>query len=344
MRYLIVCVIAVGLIVAKMFWPTESPQKDEASLMTHTPPAVTDNTSENNKAENLTVDNEAKYKALVLAQLPPSLTDVGEPATLSTTSSGELIVDDNLRKLADFYLSALGEEPLKDVMLRIEHAINKQLTPSEAEKAFKLVKGYVDFKQQLGNRMEEFQTMWTEGLSLDAIIAVREKINAERAQFLPLDAIEAFFGREDAYNEFSNQRHIILTNDDLTDIEKQQQLNTLVNQQPDWLREQQQPSQQIKNYQAYQTAIENVENKEQLIEEYRQEQFDPETNARLKALDRQRERWKQRLKNYMAEKQSLVAFQDDATLYNEKLNELKQACFTQPEILRVEALERLGKI
>lgn len=342
MRFLIILVIALSLVLIKVFWISSDPIEASSSIaLTGTP---TQNSTIAPQPAEDQISTKAQYKALVLSKLPPSLQDTGEPAKLTIDDTGKLIIDNNLRKLADFYLSALGEEPLEDVMIRIEAAIHSQLSPLEAEKALKLVKGYVDFKQQLGNRMQEFQDMWTEGLSLDAIIAVREKVNAERAQFLPLEAIEAFFGKEDAYNEFSNQRHSILTNKDLSDADKQQQLEVLLSQQPEWLQAQQHPEQQLSAYQAFQERISSAENKKQLMEDYRQNQFDQETNQRLKALDRQRERWKTRLNNYALEKKELLAFQHDETLYAEKLTQLKQACFTKPEILRVEALERLGKI
>lgn len=343
MRFVIILVIAICLVATiKMFFSDETSKPQP--LTQHSTPQQTPQASAPDVDNNAQETDKAAYKALVIKTLPPSLQDVGTPAALSVDDSGKLIIDNNLRKLADFYLSALGEESLEDVMIRIEHAIYSQLPESEAKKALELVSGYVDFKQQLSSRMKEFQTLWTEGISLEGIIAVREKINAERAQFLPLEAIEAFFGQEDTYNEFSNNRHKILTNDDLNDTQKQQQLNTLLSQQPDWLIAQYQPARQLADYHSFQDSIENAENRQQLIDEYRQAKFSPEANQRLKELDRQRERWKTRLSNYVKEKQALVAFQDDDSLYQEKLSELKLACFTKPEILRVEALERLGKL
>lgn len=348
MRFVIVLCVALALIFGRIFWPAEAPTSvtnttTPVEVTQQQDPATQASLSHSNHS-NDEITAQAEYKRVVLKALPPSLQDVGPPAALSVDENGKLLVDNNLRKLADYYLSALGEEPLKDVMIRIESAIYAQLPDSEAHKALQLVKGYIDFKQQVGNSMQDFQDIWTEGLSMDAITAIREKVNAERAQFLPLEAIEAFFGKEDAYNEFSNQRHQIMTDSTLDDNAKQQQLDSLLEQQPQWLKDQQHPAQQLANYQAYQAQVADKDNKTQLLDEYRQAQFGPEANQRLKELDRQRKRWKQRLNNYSVEKKQLLAFQNDADAYDEKLVALKKACFTQPEIRRVEALERLGKL
>ena len=67
--------------------------------------------------------------------LPASLSNAGSPAPLVRDANGSVSADSRLRRLFDFYLNAIGEEPLEHIVARIRHALGQQLSGAALEEA-----------------------------------------------------------------------------------------------------------------------------------------------------------------------------------------------------------------
>ena len=70
-----------------------------------------------------------------MERLPHSLNGVDPPAGLVIDAAGNLVVRRSLRDLFDFFLSAIGEEPLPTLRARIRAYMAKSLPDSAFKQA-----------------------------------------------------------------------------------------------------------------------------------------------------------------------------------------------------------------
>ncbi len=116
--------------------------------------------SNNVTAQQATAINEQLYlqsnTPLPTHTLPASLADIEHGVELQMDSQGNLIIHSDTHDLFEFYLSAMGEEPLEQILLRIRHHIEKQLTFAARDQAFLLLKNFVDYKIELSTVSEDF--------------------------------------------------------------------------------------------------------------------------------------------------------------------------------------------
>ena len=86
---------------------------------------------------------------------PPSLQDIDHGVQLQVNASGDLIVDEDVKYLFEFYLSAVGEESLEQTLNRVHFALAEQLQPPALDQARSLLKRYIDYKIELLTKIDD---------------------------------------------------------------------------------------------------------------------------------------------------------------------------------------------
>jgi lipase chaperone LimK len=255
----------------------------------------------------------------------------------STLVGGTGLPYGELRRMFDYYLSALGEKTLDEIIAQIRLELDKLLKPTQADAAKVLLDKYLQYKRDLIAVEEKARP---EG----GVKAIRERFNdmqALRAQiFTPIEN-EGMFGLDDAYDLDALARLDVAYDNSLSAEQKRDRLAALDAAMPKALREEREAPRQIIMLEERAAAMRAQGASEQDIFNMRAKAINPEAATRLAEVDREEAAWKARIDTYLQERSKLLEKmgQVTATEREAALRKLQQSLFNADEIPRLVAYE-----
>ncbi|PBD22627.1 lipase chaperone, partial [Pseudomonas aeruginosa] len=84
-----------------------------------------------------------------VAPLPTSFRGTSVDGSFSVDASGNLLITRDIRNLFDYFLSAVGEEPLQQSLDRLRAYIAAELQEPARGQALALMQQYIDYKKEL---------------------------------------------------------------------------------------------------------------------------------------------------------------------------------------------------
>ncbi|WP_210544125.1 lipase secretion chaperone [Rhodoferax sp. PAMC 29310] len=261
------------------------------------------------------------------AWAPKGSTDSVDPGTY-----GEL------KRLFDYYLSAIGEQNLDAIVLQIRSELDRRLTAGQALQAKRLLASYLDYKRELA--VLEGQVLTAGG----GVAAVRRRLNGMqdlRAQFFNAVEDRGMFGLEDAADMGTIARLEVSQNATLTSAQKKAQLAALDESLPLVLKEQRDATQVVTRAQQAVVELRAQGGSEDDVYRMRSKTFDSQAAARLAEVDREETAWKGRIDRYLSARAQLLKSHEKASPseIQQGLQQLQQARFTGDEQRRLAAFE-----
>jgi len=299
--------------------------------------------SNNAGAQQATAINEKLYlqdkNLLPTHTLPASLADIDSGVVLQMDKHGNLIVNSDTLDLFEFYLSAMGEEPLEQILLRIRHHIEKQLTSAAKDQAFSLLKNFVDYKIELSTLSTAPNNLAThEHSQLESLKLQKTQVSSLRAHYFSPSTYQAFFKQEETYDNFMLSQLEIRQNPLLDDAQKKQQLDAIVNDLPQEIKDTRESvSRHAELYQAAQDLRDNGASKEDVYQ-LRATSLGTDAAMALAELDEKRNHWRQRLNRYAQQRDTILSSGLTDNDRQTAIESLIQQNFSQPESIRVKAL------
>ena len=280
----------------------------------------------------------ASPKDITPYALPPSFDGTTVDGQFRVDSAGNLLISEDIRRIFDYFLSALGEDSLQHSVKRLQAYISSQLAMPAREQALALLEQYLQYKQQLVQLEKDLPQM----ANLDAMRQREQAVQALRASLFSAEAHQVFFGNEEAYNQFTLQRLAIRHDQSLSDAEKATALDQLRNNLPESMQELIVP--QLQTELRQQTAALQAQGASpQQIQQLRLQLVGAEATARLEALDQRRQQWAQRLNDYRREKALIEANTGLSTSDKAAaIDNLASERFDDQERLRLAAAEELA--
>lgn len=271
--------------------------------------------------------------------LPRSFQGTEVDGNLQVDAAGDLVIGQDIRRLFDYFLSAMGEEPLARSLARLRAHLAGRLPPPARDQALALLDQYLQYKRELVTLERELP----QRADLDALRQRETAVRALRARIFSAETHRAFFADEEAYNGFTLERLAIQRTPGLDDSAKAVALDRLREGLPDTLREA--VVEQLHSELLQQTARLRAEGAPpEALRQARQRIVGAEATARLEALDRQRSAWQERLQGYLKDKQALESnpglSEADRRAAVERL---AQDRFDDRERLRLNASEELAQ-
>jgi lipase chaperone LimK len=276
------------------------------------------------------------------AVLPGTLVDTPPPAPLAMDAQGNLVLDMRLRRLFEHYLMAIGEESLEHIVLRIQHALSAQLVEPALAQANALLESYLQYRNHLGELNNQYtQQAGAAGTSVDAWYALKRAARESRSAFFSSEASQAFFAREDAYDDYMLARARVLSDSALDAVARREQLQLIdLDTAPELVRSQQEAT-AISRVAQQVAQLRATGADESAVYRYREQTLGPAAAQRLAALDEQRSGWQDRLASYREQLAMIEASTQYPEVERERMiAQLRSALFTEREILRVAALDR----
>src|SRR5690606_3894855 len=96
-----------------------------------------------------------------LESLPRSLRDIEVDGGLRADADGQLILDADIRRLFEFFLNAVGEEPADQVIARIRAYIQANLPPDAAAQAQQVLDEYLALRQAMDEAQASSDAQWS---------------------------------------------------------------------------------------------------------------------------------------------------------------------------------------
>lgn len=235
----------------------------------------------------------------------PSLTGTQVDGGARMSDNGELVVDEALRQLFDYYLATTGERDLNAVRAMIAAELKQRLSRPALEAALGLFDRYIAFKQAIAAATTQPSGQFSS--MADRLSAARKL----RQRFFTASESAGLFGQEDSYDDFTLKRLQIMANKTLSAEEKSQRIRELENQLPDSLRKSRQaPMQEIRLNEA-EALLHKNGGSEQDLYSLRAQMVGQAAADRLATLDQEQAQWKGRIDSF---KQARQQIQQDASL------------------------------
>lgn len=270
--------------------------------------------------------------------LPASFSGTQVDGVFRVDASGQLIVSEDIRRIFDYFLAAVGEEPLRTSIERLQAYIARQLQAPAREQALTLLTQYLDYKREVRLVERDLPQL----ADLDALRQREAAVQALRARIFASEVHQAFFAREEAYNDFTLQRLAIQQDSRLDSAGKAAAVDRLRENLPQELQASVLP--QLQNQLREQTTKLQAEGASPAqVRQLRQQLVGAAATERLEALDRKRQAWRQRLERYRAAKAAIDANPGlSASDRAAAAAQLAEEHFDQRERLRLDAAEQLA--
>lgn len=269
-----------------------------------------------------------------LGARPASLRGTDVDGQLQATADGQLLVTPDLRRVFDYFLAAQGEESLADCQARLAAYLNESLPQQAAERAWQFFQQYM----ALGQAMADLPAHDGSPASIRSAVTLRHDL---QVAYLGQEAGEAFYGMDIAYDRYMADRQDILDNPSLGDSQRQQQLRELAQTLPVGMQSMLDETRAPAQLAARTRTLREQGGSEAEIRDLREQQFGAQGAERLEALDQQRAQWDSRYQRYREQRQAIIdsglSHQDQETA----LARLQQQRFSDQELARVEALDRI---
>jgi len=274
--------------------------------------------------------------------LPPSLEGTRIPFNLLIDENGELIVNESLRRLFDYFFTTDGEEPLETIVARIKELLTTHLPGIAQGRALEILQQYFELKQaeiELARQMDfEFKASGER----PSLIEIRRVLRDLRASNLDVDVYAAFFGVENQREDYTLNRLEIQGDASLTVEERQIALEAIEEYLPPADREHMQSEREAQ--QVYQD-VENAKAEgatEAEIFHLREQVFGVEAAQRYADADSKKSTWDDRITTYRGQREGILntagLTEDDKT---NQIGQLRQQHFEGPELKRISVIDRM---
>jgi len=245
-----------------------------------------------------------------------------------------------LKRLFDYYLSAVGERDLAAITQQVMAEIDHAMTASQAAAAKQLLGKYLDFKREL---VALEQNPALEGTGVQAMRQRFTAMQTLRQRIFSQEEDQGMFGFDDELDRDALARLEISQNPALNAAQKRDQLAVVDANMSAALRaDREAPRQVIKVEDMVQKMRANGASDDEVYR-MRAKELDPQAASRLAEVDREEQAWKNRIATYLAERSKLLAAHTNASDAERQaaLNALQQAQFSADERRRLAAYESL---
>ncbi|WP_367108425.1 lipase secretion chaperone [uncultured Psychrobacter sp.] len=359
--YLILTTIAgVIIITAAIIWwfkPTQS----NITLSQEVSTVVSKSTngsidSESNLKQNLNISSTQSGTKFTtgLENLPHSLQGTDVDGEIVIDENQQLIVTEGLKRLFDYFLSALGEEDEATIFARVESYIRSFVPEPAASQAMVIFNNYIAYLKAIPKIEKHYGNLQLQAtqngeLDLNMVAQQKQDVARLRQQYFDKNTIAAFFSVEDEYDNYSIEMVRINQNDQLSKAQKQVARQDYISRMPDNATKA--AIQQQANLNELMSRTEQMKNEgatpEQLYN-MRRELVGAPAAARLAQLDEEDANFDQRFKQYQAQKQIIVNQNNDNAATNDQtsaqIRQLEQQLFSDTERKRLTGYAALQQV
>lgn len=282
-------------------------------------------------------DERFEYYLRLADDLPPtprSLEGTEVDGEMRADADGNLVIEPDIRRVFDYFLSAVGEDDVEQVKARIALHLAEMLPDSAARQAWELFERYEAYGEAMEAMPQHDGTVAGMGESLKQ----RQQL---RQEWLGQNVAEAFYGFEDAFDNYTLERMAVQQDESLSAEEQATRLQALEDNLPAPVREVRQRANLPVQVSQEVAALREAGATDHEIRALREVALGREAAERLEALDRQRTQWDQRYANYRRQVAEIAASGLAPEDQETEVTRLRESTFDEQEQRRVRALDSM---
>lgn len=281
-----------------------------------------------------------------LENLPASLRDIEPDGQLRVDDNGQLVLDGDVRRLFDFFLNAVGEESIEQIVARMRAYIRTQLPADAAEQALQILDEYLALRQAFTEAEQDaaLQAHWRNDSDLSASTLRQRKdaIRELRSRYLSPATDQAFYTAEDQFDGFTLAKLELLDDTTLTPAQRAEHIALLEAQLPAELQQQIAAVSRLQTLQRLQNDWEQQRGDGAELRLIRESIVGADAADRLEQLAQQRADWRGRMDDWLQQREQILANPAlSSTDQQQQLEQERATRFAPEEWQRVQALERL---
>ncbi|MEK6200692.1 MAG: lipase secretion chaperone [Psychrobacter sp.] len=344
--YLTILVITVIIIVTAViilwFKPNQSNMTPSQTLSTVDSDISSTmvKLSDNNNETALSTNNNDRF-ITGLENLPRSLQDTDVDGEIIIDENKQLVVTEGLRRLFDYFLSALGEEDEATIFARVESYIRSFVPEPAASQAIVIFNKYVAYLKAIPEIEKSFGNLQLQAtqngeLDLNMVAQQKQDVAKLRQQYFDTQTITAFFGAEDEYDDYSIAMININQNKLMSDEQKAAAQQDYVSRMPDNMTKVN--IEQQANLNALMSRTEQMKAQgatPESLYNMRRELVGAAAAGRLAQLDKEDANFDQRFTQYQTQKQQLLSQNTNSTQARVQIEQLGQQLFSDTERKRL---------
>ena len=258
---------------------------------------------------------------------------------------GNLLFSTAIKHRFEYFLSTMGEFPLDEVLQMVKDDIAVNLKTPAKEQALKLFDDYIAYKYALVELEKTFEPAQDyEVNNIERFRHQLEQLRNKRREHLNSEAVDAFFGFDELYDDFMLSQLEIKNNNQLTSLEKQQQTQALEDGLPEDVRVMREETQRVSKVFELTEEMKGEGASESEVFDYNSQQFGQAAAERLQALNDSRQAWQEKVNSYLLEKSNIL--KDEQLSHEEKqikINNVANDQFTELELKRLPTFEIMAQ-
>ena len=272
------------------------------------------------------------------ALVSPSQQDTEVNCQLSLDNANRLIVNEQTRNCFEYFITQYGEKDLKQIKHDFKAYIQQNYKEPALGQIIDLWNRYINYREKLG----ELQPPNIDKEDPKYYQSIFAHMKNLRKQLFSDYEIEGLFGTEDTYHEYTLNRMTVLADKSLTEAQKAQKLKDLFNQLPEDWKENLEQLNKLEDLRKLTADIKARGGSAEDIHQMRMNLVGPEATQRLETLDKQRNDWKDKINQYLAERDSIMKSGMSDEAKQQAVQKLRTQHFNKPqEQLRVGTFETI---
>ncbi len=287
--------------------------------------------------------------------LPISLATSLPKSLQGTQVDGEIIIDENkqlvvtagLRRLFDYFLSAQGEEPLSQIEQRVIAYIREHTPEPAASQAVQIFQNYLSYLTAVSqlDKPKAQQNPNVSALDLSAIKNQLRAVQQLQARYFDAKTREAFFGDEQALNDYNMtvveaNQNAQLSNDQRQAIIDKAQTAYIASVNDPNLQTKLTEQRNIDKLLAQTQQMQQQGATQSQINAMRSQYVSPEAVKRLEQLDQSEAAFAQRVATYQTQSNQILSKLGNGAQAQQQIVALQQTMFTPEERLRLDVLTK----
>lgn len=268
--------------------------------------------------------------------MPGSLAGTSVPGGWAQVdAAGDLVPTLALRQMFEYYLSALGEESLEQLVARIEQTLLALSEPARTQ-AMDTLGAYLDYKLAIS----DLDAGYGGRSELEATEMRRrmEEIQALRRTWLDSATADAFFAHDEAIDRFQVEKLRIGQDEALSDDQRQRALEEAEQTLPEPMRK---ARRETRRFADYEQARLDLADDPEALRDWRQKAFGAEAAQRLEALEQEQANWNRRWQAYSEARADLLSSGLAGPELQGAIDHLRNQHFSEVERVRAQALDSI---
>lgn len=260
-------------------------------------------------------------------------------------AQGNLLLSKDIKNRFEYFLSTMGEFELDQVLDMIKEDIALNLASPAKEQALKLFEDYVAYKYALSDLEASLSAPQDyEVNDIERMRSQLQQMRDVRRDYLDVEAVDAFFGFDEMYDDFMLARLEVQNNQQLSHEEKRAQLIGLEQGLPQDVQDMRNETQRVSQVFSLTEDIRKSGGTDEEIYSVNEQEFGQEAAQRLQTLNQQRNEWQSRVNSFLAKKKSIAMDENlSETEKEQSISDIKSNMFEQEEYRKLTAYELMAK-